>query len=236
MSNYHTLTKKVDHEEFVAAMIAEGVTAGINIDHEKVTLGGIIWDAMDAAAQTAELVKVSNAEAAHTPTTLTKVSLDAAPHLAKFTEECLAVAGVDSVMIEQPGVYPGTGVVHHNSLSAGEQANLVAAAEAHDPTSVPSLSVDGMDPRVYAADDVTTGATVITDSRGAEASGKTVKVRIPAGGACAIDADSYVLDGLGQATINWQTTNQVSGEMEFEAYYANGEADPFKFIVKRGTV
>ena len=235
MSNTHTFTKRINHSEFVDELVTAGVTAAYNMNNVELMFHGSVWDAMDEAEKTAELALVATSETTHSPTTITEVTLATAPHVNKFFEKCLAVSGVTNIGAEWPSSYSGTAVLIHNSLTAEEQANLVTAAEAHDPSTVPSLAVDGSDPRVYAADGVATGSVVITDSRGAAANGKTVKVRIPTGGGAAIDGDSYVLAGVGRAIVAFQTTTTFTGELEFEAYYANGEADPVKFTVRRGT-
>jgi hypothetical protein len=230
MINYHTLTKRVDQGELLPALISAGVTAGISIDGEKVYLSGL-----DEATTTEQLAIVASVVSAHEPTTFTECALSAAPHIRKFCEECSAVDGVTSIGVELPSSYPGTAVLVHNSLTVGQRTNLVAAAEAHDASSVPALSVDTPS-QVIAANNSATGAVTVTDSRGAAAEGKTVRLRIPPGGAAGADGDSFVLDASGQATVTFQETTIFTGELDFEFYYASGEADPVWFKVRRGTV
>lgn len=112
---------------------------------------------------------------------------------------------------------------------------IIDAVVAEYASTIPTLSVDTVS-QVLAADNVATGTVVITDSRGAGANGKVVKVKIPAGGGAAIDGDSYTLAGVGQATITFQATDQFTGGLTFKAYFANGEAAPVEFTVRRGTV
>lgn len=234
MSNFHTLTKRVDHQEFISELLVAGVSAGIAIDHEKVILNGAAWENMDAAAQTAELALVASTDAAHTPTTITEVTLTAAPHVRTFLEECLAVTGVTNVTVELPETYSGTATLIHNSLSTVEQTNLASAATSHDASSVPSLSVDTV-AQVIAADNTATGTVTVTDSRGAAANGNTVKLLIPPGGSAAVDGDSFTLSGAGQATATFGATTTFTGVLPFEWYYSDGSVDPVSFTIRRGT-
>lgn len=110
---------------------------------------------------------------------------------------------------------------------------IIDAVAAEYATAIPTLSVNTPS-QVIAANNSATGTVVITDSRGADANGKTVKIKILAGGG-AIDGDSYVLAGAGQATINFQATNFFTGELRFLAYYDSGETDPVGFTVRRGS-
>lgn len=235
MSNHHTLTKAVDHEEFVAELRSAGVTSGIGIGGDLVTLNGAIWDAMGADAKAAELALVATTESAHAPSTVTEVTLTAAPHGRVLNEELLAVDGVTQVSVLQPQTFPGTAVICHNSLTSGQQTALVTAATDHDASSVPSLSVDGVDPRVWAADDVATGSVTVSDSRGAGADGLGVRIRIPQGGNASIDSDSKTFDAAGDAVFDFGATTELTGELTFEAYDPLGVADSIFFKVRRGT-
>ncbi len=228
------LTKCVDTDLLITELASAGVIVGYSIDHEKITLMGSFWDAMDAPTQAAELALVAGVEAAHAPLTVTEVTLTDAPHPFVLSQELLAVTGVTSVTCQLPQTYPGTLVIRHNLLTVGEQANLTAAALAHDHDAVPTLSVDTA-AQVIAADGVATGTVTVTDSRGAGASGLTVRLTIPPGGSAGVDADSFVLDGAGQATATFQATTLLTGELTFEFYYASGEADSVTFTVRRGT-
>lgn len=228
MSNHHTLTKRVEPGELIPELVAGGVTYAVSIDSEKIMLRG------DAAGMAAQLAFVATVEAAHTPTTVSEATLTAAPHIGKLLEELNAVAGVTNVGIEHPASYPGTVVITHNSLDGTQQANLIAAAVAHDASTVPSLSVDTAF-QVIAADNLATGTVEVADSRGAGADGKTVKLRIPQGGSAGANADSFVLDATGKATATFQATTILTDELVFEFYYASGEADSAKFTIRRGT-
>ena len=230
MSNSYALTKRVDQDEFIAELVAGGVVLGINIDSTKVYLLG----APDQATLDAQLALIGPIETAHAPTTISEAALSTAPHVTKFLEECLAVSGVGAVSVELPSSYPGTAVLIHNSLDETERANLIAAAEAHDASTIPSLSFDTPS-QVIAADGVATGTVTVTDSRGASASGKAVRLRIPSGGSAGVDADSFVLDGSGQATATFQATTTYTGELTFMFFYDSGEADTVTFTVRRGT-
>lgn len=237
MSNYHTLTKAIDHVAFLSELALEGVTSRIGIANDTVSLSGPIWDAMDATQKTAELAKVATVETAHAPDTVTEVTLTAAPHLTRLSQELLAVDGVTSVSWFPPVAYPGTVVLMHNALTSVQQTALSDAALAHDASAIPKLSVGaGEEDQVIAADNVATGTVTVTDSRGALANGKTVKLRIPPGGSGNVDVDSVTLAGVGQGTFTFQVTTTFTGELVFEAYYANDEADPITFKVRRGTV
>lgn len=232
--NTHTLSKVVDQAAFVAELITAGVTSHIAIGGDRVTLSGPVWDAMTDEAQTAELALVASTETAHIPDTVTEVTLNAAPHSKLLRTELMALAGVTQVSVHCPPTYPGTCVVYHNALTGGQQAALSTAVTNHDPTAAPKLSVDTA-AQVIAADNVDTGTVTVTDSRGAAAAGKTVRLRIPSGGDAAVDADAFVLDAAGKATATFQVTTTFTGELTFEFYYANGEADPITFTVRRGT-
>lgn len=228
MANHHILTKRVEHGELVPQLISGGVTYAISIDGTKISLRG------DAAGMAAQLALVATVETAHQPSTITEVTLTAPPHVKKFIEECEAAASTTINCVETPSSYPGPVVISHNTLTSGEQTNLATAATDHDASTIPSLAVDTAS-QVIDADGVATGTVTITDSRGNSANGKTIKIKLPPGSGADIDADSLVLAGMGQATANFQTTTTFTGELEFEAYYANGEADPVTFKVRRGT-
>jgi hypothetical protein len=188
---------------------------------------------MAPAAKAAELALVAATEAAHAPDTVTEVVLTSAPHGPFLNAELLALPGVTRISVSRPPVFPGTVVIRHNALTANEQTSLTAAALAHDASAVPALSVDGADPRVF--DPGSLGTVVVSDSRGAAAKGKTVRIRIPPGGSAGIDGDSYTLNAAGQAALTFQGGTGFTGELTFEAYYASGEADSVIFTVRRGT-
>jgi len=227
----HALTKSVDCSELLSELIAGGVTMSININDKEITLFGDV----DSATLTSQLSIVASVEAAHTPTTITKVTLQASPHLRTFISDCLtSSAGITHIAIELPDSYPGDAILRHNSLSSSDQTSLSNAATDHDPSAVPFLSVD-VASQVIAADGSASGTVVVTDSRGAGAAGNTVKLRIPSGGSAGVDADTYTLDASGQATANFQATTTLTGELTFEFYYADGSADPATFKVRRGT-
>jgi hypothetical protein len=228
MSNYHILTKPVDHEALLAELVAAGVTMSISIDSEKISLSG------DLSILAAQLVLVAATESAHTPTTITTAAVIVEPHAIKLRDACSAVPGVTSVTIALPSSYPGTAVLYHNPLNSTQQTALELAVTSHDPSLVPSLSVDTPS-QVIAADGVATGTVTVTDSRGASASGKTVKLLFSLGGSAGANADSFVLDGSGQTTVTFQATSTFTGDLPFEFYYPNDEADRVRFTVRRGT-
>jgi hypothetical protein len=230
MSNYHTLTKRVDHGELLAQLISGGVTSDIAIDDEKIYL----TSDLDAPTMAAQLVIVATVEAAHQPSTCTEVTLAAAPHVKKLCEECEAAAGITGIGVVLPTAYPGTVCFLHESIPLAAQDTIRTTALAHDASGIPSLSVDTA-ASVIAADGVATGTVTVTDSRAAGASGLTVRLRIPSGGSAGANGDSFVLDGAGQATVTFQATTVFTGVLTFEFYYDTGEADPVTFTVRRGT-
>jgi hypothetical protein len=191
---------------------------------------------MDENARAAQLALVAAAETAHTAATITEVTLTRAPHPLKLPEELLAaVAGVTSVSVFQADAYPGLVTIKHNSLTPAERSSLISAALAHNAALVPKLSVGSVEPRVWAANGVAQGAVLVTDSRGSGASGRTVNLRIPAGGSAGVMSDHVVLDVTGQGLLNFGPTTVFTGELEFELYYTISDADPVRFTVRRGT-
>jgi len=234
VSNHHTITKPLDHALLISELLAAGVTAGIAIDDSKIYMTGPVWNAMDAAAQTAELALVAAAEAAHVSPTSTKVTITNVPHVGKLTEELAAVSGVTELGVRFPSSYPGDIVIMHNSVSPTVQANLTTAAQAHDASAVPSLSVNTSE-LLVAPDGVATGTVVVTDSRGASANGKTVRLKLPDNVAIMVDADAYVMAGAGQATLTFGPQSYPSGACCLELCYVNNEADAIKFNVRFGT-
>ena len=234
MANSHSLTVPVDHAELISELRTAGVTAGISIDDTKIILSGDIWDAMTPAEQTAELALVAATESAHSATTCTKVNLTSAPHYSKLMEELLAVAGVTEVGIFYPDSYPGDITICHNSLTSQQQIDLTTAAQNHDASAIPSLSVN-TGALVVAADGVATGTITVTDSRTTGANGKTVKLRIPNNLSVKVDADSYTLDANGSAVLTFGPQDYPSGACCLELYYTSGEADEVKFSVRFGT-
>jgi len=226
MSNVVALTKSVDKGELYAQMVSAGVASSVKIDARGVCLYGPAWDAMDAAAQAAELAKVTAAMAAHAPTTVTETTISQAPHAEKFASELTAVAGVTSVAYELPSAYPGTCRVFHNPLTSGQQAALAAAITAHDPSAVPSLSLDVSDLQV-SGNNVATGTITVTDSRGAGASGVLVDV-VPPQQPIALDKTQITLDASGVGTLVFgpsPATGYVSGKMPVGFRYNSGIGD-----------
>jgi len=108
------------------------------------------------------------------------------------------------------------------------KANVEAAA-------LPFLSVDVFDTPI-AGDGVATGSVVVTDSRGAAANGKTVKLLIPDGNEV-VDKSEAVLAGVGQATFTFgpsPTTNWTTAPNPrcFRFCYENAEAELVEFCVR----
>ena len=234
----HNLTKAIHHETFVAELLTEGVTSRVAIGSSRVTLSGPLWEGPSTpevdALRAAELAMVATVETAHAPDTVTEATISAHPHGPALNAELLALPGVTRVSAHRPVNVPGVAVIHHNPLTTAQQAALKTAVEDHDASAIPALSVVAED-QVIAADDLATGTVTVSDSRGAAAEGKTVRIRIPLGGGGGIDGDSYVLDASGDAVVTFGATGAFTGEMTFEAYYENGEADSALFTVRRGT-
>jgi len=86
-----------------------------------------------------------------------------------------------------------------------------------------------------AANGVATGIVTVTDSRGADALGKTVRLRIPGNVKVQVNSDAFVLDGSGEAVAVFGPSSGISGEIDLEFYYVGGEADPASFKVRFGT-
>jgi hypothetical protein len=225
----YTLTKRIDMESFAAQLVAVGVPS-FNIDGNKVYLTGEMTD--DARA--ARLQHIANVEAAHIPTTCTKVSLAAMPHIPSFMAEIEAL-GATGVGLEHPLTYPGNGYVLHDSASDNLRASIKTTAEAHNPGLFPSLAVDVM-VLVVAGDGVATGHIQVSDSRGVGAAGKTVRLRLPPNVTVSVDADSFVLDGAGRATATFGPLSGITGDLDLQFYYASGEADPINAVVRFGTL
>jgi hypothetical protein len=234
VSNSVALTKKVDHAELVAELVAAGVTVGISIDCTRITCGGAIWDAMSAEDQAAEILLIAVTEAAHVPTTVSTVSLAAKPHMATFIAELQAVSGVTNVGVILPETYPGVCTLGHNSLTPEQKVALTSAAEEHDASGVPSLSAVPTS-LVVAANGSDTGQVTIVDSRGSAAVGKLVRITIPVGVAMTMDNDVYPMDANGRAVITFGETSFPTGEIPLVASYDTGEADVANFTVRRGT-
>jgi len=234
MHNYHTLTKLVDHMQLIAELKNGGVTTGISINHEWISLNGEIWDNMDDSARREELTRVATIEGAHAPTTITEVPVALEPHAKKLQEQCETATGGKKVSIYRPNSYPGTIVLRHQTLAEDTRAALVEVVKNHDASVVPILSVDTAE-KVIASDGVTTGEVIISDSRGASAEGNTIKVIISAYGTAGITADSFVLDGEGQAAISFGAVSLPTGALTFVVLDPTGEADPVSFRVRRGT-
>lgn len=225
----YTLTKRIDMESFVAELVAVGVPS-FNIDGNKVYLTGEMTD--DARA--ARLQHIANVEAAHIPTTCTKVYLTTMPHISSFMAEIEAL-GTTSVGLEHPPTYPGYGYVIHGSASASLRASIKTTAEAHNPGLFPKLAVDTTS-LVVSGDGVATGTMQVSDSRGVGAAGKTVRLRIPPNVTVSVDADSFVLDGAGRATATFGPFSGITGNLDLQFYYASGEADPVNAVVRFGNL
>ena len=229
---HYTLTKLVDQEALTDEMIAAGVTLGISIAGGVVTLDGFTTQ----EALVTQLAAVAAVEVAHVPRTLTVATLSAAPHVKALHDECVACDGVAALAVAYPESYPGDLVLNHAPLTAEQQATLKAVAEAHDASVVPRLTVgQGEEDQVFAADGVATGSVTATDSRGADAAGKVVRLVIPQGGSAGVNGDAFTLDANGQAVIGFLETTTYTASLEFKLYYENGEADPVTFKVRRGT-
>lgn len=234
MLNYHTLTKKIDPQQFVDELIAAGLSVGMSFDGKRVTLSGLVWNSLDYERQQAQLALVAQVERVHVPARVTEVVLATPPHLAGLTRQLMAIDGVDSATVIPPESYPGTVTILHDVLSDEARDKLRRGVLFHVAADVPQLTVDPSS-QVIAANDEATGTVTVSDSRGPDAAGKVVKIRIPPGGSGAIDADSVTLGPEGRGTITFQKTNVFTGDLRFEAYYESFEADPVGFSVRRGS-
>ena len=97
-----------------------------------------------------------------------------------------------------------------------------------------SLSLDSDDVSVI-GDGVATGSIVVTDSRGAAANGKVVKIRIEHGGLIKLTGLPLTLAGVGQATLTIGESaraNECSSDYILGFYYADGSAKPTQATVR----
>lgn len=99
---------------------------------------------------------------------------------------------------------------------------------------IPTLSLDKSSV-VVAGNGVATDTITVTDSRGAGATGKTLKLTVPPGAYLPVDADQLTLDGSGQATLNIGPCQGCVGEVLLNIYYDNGEADSATFTLRFGS-
>ena len=87
----------------------------------------------------------------------------------------------------------------------------------------------------FPADGIATGTVIVADTRAQAAAGKLVKLRISTGGSAGVTTDCITLDASGQGTFIFGATTVFTGELTFEVYYENDEADPATFTVRRGS-
>jgi len=99
---------------------------------------------------------------------------------------------------------------------------------------IPSLSVDTAS-QTIAGDGIATGTVTVSDSRGAAASGNTVKLLVPVGSYVPADADSFTLDGSGDATVTFGPCTGCIGILSLAFYYDSGETDSIPFTVRFGS-
>lgn len=229
MSNHITLTKRVDSEELAAQMQAAGVVMGIDILGDQVVLN----PADDPTLEAQKTIAVTCIDA-HVPTTITEPTLNQAPNMRWLLKKCLELDGVVNIGLELPETYPNKGYLVHNSLTIPQKVALASLAEAHDPATVPCLTVD-TPALVVPADGVSTGTVVVTDSRGVAANGLTIRLHIPSGVALVVDNDTFLLSGAGQATITFGVTSILMGEVPLIVGYDSEEAQAAGFSIRRGT-
>lgn len=235
MSNPIALTKRVDQAHLGLELTAAGVTTGLSITNTHILCSGPIWNGMDEGQREAELALIAATVANHQPSTLTEAQLSVAPHERTFLQECMALPAITNLSIEYPSAYPGKVVIFHNSLNSANKNSLVQIALAHDPSAAAYLSVSASSTIVVNANGVSTGVVTVTDSRGAAASGKTVRLRVIGSVSVQVDADAFVLDGAGQASMTFGPSTTITGEVGLEVYYESNEADPASFKVRFGT-
>jgi len=235
MNNLVALSNPVDITSLLSELKAGGVTCDVSVDTHYVHLLGSNWNAMTDPERTAERDIVTSVLSSHSPRNITSVVVTVAPHPEALQAACRAAPGVTKVAVHRPSTVPGNVVLYHNALTSSQQDALAQVVTNHDPTLVPSLSVDGDDVRVYAADNVTAGTVVVTDSRGAGASGKIVKLIIPMGGDGDVDVDHITLDVNGKGNFNFLETTRFTSVLVFKAYLDDNSGDPVVFTVRRGT-
>ena len=138
-------------------------------------------------------------------------------------------AVIKKCLIAEPytGIYMGQdldGTIHCTVAETVTYADMKTAIEANHPPPG-TLSHDAADPLVIVGDGVATSVVTLSDPRGASASGKTVKLRIPAGALIKVDADSFVLDASGDVLVTFGPCTGCLGDVKLEFYYVSGEAD-----------
>lgn len=230
MSNHYTLTKPVEIDPLVTELRSAGVTLGINIYGDTLEL----HDPNDPPTLASQMAIVATVVTAHVSTITTEVPnvLDP-PHVVALTKAIEAL-GATGVAVQVPASYPGTVVVQHNPANSGIRSSITATVLSHNAATRPFLSVS-VSSIVVPADGSTQDTVTISDSRGAAASGLTVKIIIPAGSSPTMDADSYTLDAAGQAEITFGSTSDPTGDIEIVICYTSDEADAVKLTVRRGT-
>jgi len=150
---------------------------------------------------------------------------------ANVTRKCLIAAGYTNPYM---GV-DSDGKQHCHVDDTVASATMKTAIEAAHATVVAgALTHNSVDPLIIPGDGVATSAVTITDPRGAAASGKTVKLRVPPGVYMPVSGETFVLDAAGQAVVTFGPLVGCLGDVPLEFYYANGEVDSMSFVLHFG--
>lgn len=126
------------------------------------------------------------------------------------------------------------GTLHCHVDDVVDSATMKTAIEANYPPPGP-LTHDAANPLVIAGDGVATSVVTVSDPRGAAASGKTIKLLIPAGVLVKVDADSFVLDASGDATITFGPCAGCLGDTALSFYYSSNEIAPVTLNLRFGS-
>lgn len=149
----------------------------------------------------------------------------AGTHPHNLYQKCLDHGYTNPVVIDL-----SDGTVDVTIDEADDKPTVLSNLEA---ATIPTLSIDKTS-LVITGDGVATDTLQVTDSRGAGASGKTVKLMLP-GAYIKVDADSATLDGSGQALFTFGPLSGCTGTLHLSVYYNNGEANSQPFTLRFGS-
>jgi len=160
-----------------------------------------------------------------------------------FTAAELATAGTDTWALTQKlkvAAYTGIVVEHRawedDNYHVTVDGSPVRATLLNDMETVviPSLSVD-VPETVVLGNGVATADVVVTDSRGAGASGTAIKLQIPDRAFVPVNGDAFTLDGSGQATLTFGPLTGCTGRIQMMLCYADRCGADVAFGVRFGT-
>jgi len=149
----------------------------------------------------------------------------AGPHQWILYQKCHAHGYTNPVVTDL-----GDGTMDVTIDEADDKPTVLSNLEA---ATVPALSLD-KNSLTIAPDGVATGTVTVTDSRGASASGKVVKLKIPPNAYVKVDVEEVTLNGSGQGVFTFGPLDGCLGESSLVFYYDTEEADAQTCILKFG--